>query len=120
MRRPLQLPTTTRRLFGAVLAAKIGPLIEARLSKQQAAKAGGTCGPNIAAAYQHLDSQPEAAPDPTALWRTLMGDLADDIDETIAALLAELTREEVEFLARGPAAVEGAKANALWKAPDTQ
>eukprot|EP00959_Pyramimonas_sp_CCMP1952_P168385 3518431-Pyramimonas_sp.AAC.1 len=45
--RPLQLPTCLRRLHGATIADHLGPVIEPRLSPNQAAKRGGQCGPNI-------------------------------------------------------------------------
>ena len=52
--RPLQLPSCFRRIFGAVLAGAVGPAIEPHLTAHQAAVAGGTCGPNVTAAFRHL------------------------------------------------------------------
>ena len=53
--RPLQLPTCLRRLFGAALAEAAGPTVEAGLSRAQAAKRGGSCGPNVRALFSHLE-----------------------------------------------------------------
>ena len=53
--RPLQLPTCLRRLFGAALAEVAGPVLEPQLSAFQAAKRGGSCGPNIRRLYEHLE-----------------------------------------------------------------
>ena len=53
--RPLQLPTCLRRLFGAALAEVSGPVLEPQLSAFQAAKKGGSCGPNIRQLYDHLE-----------------------------------------------------------------
>ena len=44
--RPLQLPSCLRRLFGAALAAVAGPVVEPLMPPHQAAKRGGSCGPN--------------------------------------------------------------------------
>ena len=52
--RPLQLPTCFRRLYGAVVAGVLGPIIEPQLCADQAAVAGGHCGPNIRDAFAHL------------------------------------------------------------------
>eukprot|EP00975_Prorocentrum_lima_P004892 1066295-Prorocentrum_lima.AAC.1 len=52
--RPLQLPSTIRRLFAAGWAGIIGPIVEPRLTPEQAAKAGGSCGPHVREAYRHL------------------------------------------------------------------
>ena len=62
--RPLQLPTCFRRLFGAALAEAVGPRVEPHLSVDQAARAGGTCGPNIRRAYDHLSSAAASVREP--------------------------------------------------------
>ena len=43
--RPLQLPTCLRRLFGAMIASEVGPLVEPLLCADQAARVGGTAAP---------------------------------------------------------------------------
>ena len=53
--RPLQLPTTLRRLFGAAMTDLVGPRLERGFSRHQAAIRGGSCGPNVARAYAHLE-----------------------------------------------------------------
>ena len=60
--RPLQLPTCFRRLYGAAVAGAIGPLTEPQLCADQAAVAGGHCGPNIRSAFTHL-ARHRAAPE---------------------------------------------------------
>ena len=54
--RPLQLPSTLRRTFGAVLMDIVGPIVEPRFSRHQAAVRGGSCGPNIILTFHHLAS----------------------------------------------------------------
>ncbi len=62
--RPLQLPSTWRRLFGAVTAGAVGPVVEPCLPPDQAAVAGGHCGPNIKKAYSHMTTPAQTrAPD---------------------------------------------------------
>ena len=65
--RPLQLPSTWRRLYGAVTAAAVGPIIEPCLSVDQAAVAGGHCGPNIRKAYTHMTA-PGPVQEPDRRW----------------------------------------------------
>ena len=63
--RPLQLPITLRRIFGAALMDIISPVIEPMPSEHQAAICGGSCGPNIATTLRHLESlghEPPGAP----------------------------------------------------------
>merc|ERR1711884_41067 len=55
--RPLQLPTCLRRLFGAALADEVGPAVEPRLSPDQVAKRGGSCGPNVRRLFGHLGEE---------------------------------------------------------------
>ena len=87
--RPLQLPTCLRRLFGAALAEATGPAVEPLLSPMQAAKKGGSCGPNVRRLFRHLESGrgilpwavvpgQQRAPHP-ALWDQLLGWAADPI-----------------------------------------
>merc|ERR1712012_1474294 len=52
--RPLQLPPCFRRLFGAYLASFMGPSVEPSLSTDQAATAGGQCGPHIRTVFRHM------------------------------------------------------------------
>ena len=54
--RPLQLPTCLRRIFSSSIMEIVGPLVEPSFTKFQAAIKGGNCGPNITAAYKHLDT----------------------------------------------------------------
>ena len=63
--RPLQLPTTLRRLFGSCLMAVVGPVVEPLLSSHQSAIRGGSCGLNISDAVRHLASSPQT---PEAIW----------------------------------------------------
>ena len=46
-RRPLQLPTCMRRLYGAMVMSLVRPHMEQMISEEQAAKKGGDCGQNI-------------------------------------------------------------------------
>ena len=71
--RPLQLPTCMHRLFGASLADRLGPVVEPRLSPDQAAKKGGQCGPNITRATSHLGAPPAPPRPPGEVWRLLLG-----------------------------------------------
>ena len=66
--RPLQLPTTLRRLGGAALADIAGPPLERGFSPYQSATRGGSCGPNITAVYRFLGhgAPLEPPPPPTA------------------------------------------------------
>ena len=78
--RGLQLPSCVRRLFGASLAASIGPCIEPHLSAQQQGVRRGLCRNNIEAAFRHLDevpAEPAAEADPGPLWHAVLGPLAD-------------------------------------------
>ena len=68
--RPLQLPTCLRRLFGACITDILGPEVEPHLCVDQAAVAGGHCGPNIRAALAHLSGT--RAP-PSATSSTVVG-----------------------------------------------
>eukprot|EP00972_Heterocapsa_arctica_P025629 3771604-Heterocapsa_arctica.AAC.1 len=52
--RPLQLPSTKRRLFGSTVMDEVGPLMEPEFSEHQTAIRGGSCGPNIRKAFTHL------------------------------------------------------------------
>eukprot|EP00972_Heterocapsa_arctica_P010721 1572733-Heterocapsa_arctica.AAC.1 len=52
--RPLQLPSCFRRLFGSVVMSIVGPAVEPQLTPRQASVRGGSCGPNITRAYEHL------------------------------------------------------------------
>ena len=77
--RPLQLPTCLRRLFGALIARELATRIEPRLSADQAAVAGGSCRPDIGAAYGHLHGARHASPLPDQappLFRALLGTAA--------------------------------------------
>ena len=81
--RPLQLPTTLRRLGGAALADIAGPPLEANLSPYQAAVRGGSCGPNISAVFKFLGQgpAPAAPPAPTGdLTACLLGGAAAGAD----------------------------------------
>ena len=87
--RPLQLPTTLRRLFGAALARKVSPHVEPRLSQDQAAKLHGTCGQNIRAAFDHLASTPQDPTVPTQLYYDLLGPFATHLDQMVADVEAD-------------------------------
>ena len=96
--RPLQLPSCIRRLFGATIAEAVGPTFEAGLSAGQAAIRGGTCGPNVRCAYEHLASAPARPQDPRwDLAHLVFGDLTEGIrsfvegiDEGHLAVMAAL------------------------------
>eukprot|EP00975_Prorocentrum_lima_P055753 11688214-Prorocentrum_lima.AAC.1 len=60
---------TMRRLFAAAIADVLSPAVEPQLSVSQAAKAGGSCGPHIRAAYQHLAGASGDAQSPHPEWR---------------------------------------------------
>ena len=83
--RPLQLPTCFRRLYGAALAGVLGPLIEPHLCADQAAVAGGHCGPNITRAFAHLTRAGRDTTAPTALWHLVMGAAAGPVDALAVA-----------------------------------
>lgn len=80
--RPLNLPRTLRRLFGAIGMNALGPQAEKLLDPGQAAVAGGSCHKNIQKAFQHLHTDITA---PTHLahchWacRLLFGKLTDSV-----------------------------------------
>ena len=81
--RPLQLPTCFRRLFGAALASVVGPAAEPHTCDDQAAKAGGSCGPNIRRAYQHLETQMHPPRGTGRLWNDILGDCQNSLDSFI-------------------------------------
>ena len=79
--RPFQLPITMRWFVGSALMDIIGPVINPMLPVNQAAKRGSSCGPNVATAFQHLESLghlPSAAPGD--LWQGILGEAADPCD----------------------------------------
>ena len=87
--RPLQLPTCIRRLFGAALASVVGPVVAPHMCDDQAAKAGGSCGPNIRRAYQHLEANMGEPQGTGRLWN-------DMIDTCRASLDAFIERHVIE------------------------
>ena len=52
--RPLNLPTTLKRVYGATLLAGTGEGLEECLSESQAARRHGDCAPNVRRVYDHL------------------------------------------------------------------
>ena len=95
--RPLQLPSCFRRLFGAVVAGATGPIVEPHLCTHQAAIAGGTCGPNISAAFRHLADVPASTPSPAGApalapspspcdvaWKAALGQWSDKVNDYCA------------------------------------
>ena len=81
--RPLQLPTTLRRLGGAAIADVAGPPLEASFSPYQAAHRGGSCGPNITAVFGFLGQGPALPPPPAPtndLTASLLGGAAAGTD----------------------------------------
>eukprot|EP00972_Heterocapsa_arctica_P005721 845635-Heterocapsa_arctica.AAC.1 len=103
--RPLQLPTCFRRLFGSIIMGIVGPIVEPQLTPRQASVRGGSCGPNITLAYQHLAGHTTKGTGALGtLWSTVLGD-ADapvqafcarhanpDIDNCPAVLLADQSK----------------------------
>ena len=87
--RPLQFPTCFRRLFGVALASVVGPAVERHLCNDQAAKAGGSCGPNIRRAYQHLEAGLHHPRSAGSLWFNMLGDSQDSMDSFIEQHLQE-------------------------------
>ena len=87
--RPLQLPTCIRRLFGAALASVVGPVVEPLMCDDQAAKAGGSCGPNIRRAYQHLEANMGEPGDAGPLWHDMIGSCSASLDAFIEQHLLE-------------------------------
>ena len=77
--RPLQVPACFRRLFGAALASVVGPAVEPHMCNDQAAKAGGSCGPNIRRAYQHLEAELHNPRSAGSLWFNMLGDSQDSM-----------------------------------------
>lgn len=76
--RGLQLPSCLRRVFGASLAASIGPCIEPHMSVHQQGVRRGLCRTNIEAAFRHLEDESPAPPaGPGHLWHTVLGPLAE-------------------------------------------
>ena len=72
--RPLQLPTTLRRLYGCYFMSVVGPVVEPLFSPQQTAIKGGECGHNIKRVYAHLlDTSKPTPPTPTDLWHQVLG-----------------------------------------------
>ena len=83
--RPLQLPSTLRRLYGSSLMEMVGPTVEPRLGSCQAARRGGTTGRNIAIAMDHLlgDRSRDDTADREDLgkeWWSVMGQMASHVD----------------------------------------
>lgn len=74
--RPLQLPSTLRRLFGSCLMDVVGPLVEPRFSIDQSAVKGGSCARNITVAYQHLTLEPEPRLGFGQMWADVLLDAA--------------------------------------------
>ena len=87
--RPLQLPTCLRRLFGAALANVVGPAVEPHMCDDQAAKAGGSCGPNIRRAYQHLEAEMADPRGTGRLWNDILGGCQGSLDAFIEQHLLE-------------------------------
>ena len=92
--RPLQLPTCFRRLFGTVVASEVGPLVEPLLCEDQAARAGGHCGPNITRAFRFLEggSGGGAVGADDDLWRALVGPLAPVVESWEAGVPTAIGR----------------------------
>ena len=55
----------------------------------QAAKAGGSCGPNIRRAYQHLEAEMADPRGTCQLWGTMLGEYQGSLDEFIEQHLLE-------------------------------
>ena len=87
--RPLQLPTCLRQPFGAALASVVGPVVEPYMCDDQVAKAGGSCGPNIRRAYQHLEAQMRTPRSTGSLWNDILGECQDRLDSFIEQHLDE-------------------------------
>ena len=87
--RPLQLPMCIRRLFGAALASVVGPAVEPHMCDDQAAKAGGSCGPNIRRAYQHFEANMADPRGTGRLWNDMLGDCQGNLDAFIEQHLLE-------------------------------
>ena len=87
--RPLQLPTCLRRLFGAAFASVVEPVVEPHMCDDQAAKAGGSCGPNIRRAYQRLEAEMGNPRGTGRLWSDILGRCQDSIDSYIEQHLLE-------------------------------
>ena len=90
--RPLQLPTCFRKLFGAALAEMVGPAIEPHMSTDQAARAGGSCGPNIRRAFRHIETDLGEEPGVGDLWQSMRGTHCTVIDDYIDQHLRECAR----------------------------
>ena len=69
------------------MAATIGPIVESQLSPDQAAKRGGTCGPNIRTVVAHLGAPHRPSPPPGASWELIMGRFAPVVDQYITDAL---------------------------------
>ena len=98
--RPLQLPTCIRRLFGAALANVVGPAVEPHMCDDQAAKAGGSCGPDIRWAYQHLEAKMADPRGTGQLWNDMLGDCLGSLDASIEQHLLE-SEERTEHNSSG-------------------
>ena len=82
--RPLQLPTCRKRVLGAYWASRVGPAVEAQLSRHQAARQGSDCGCNIDRVFRHLDplgDGGEAGDIEEQLWSDVLGPAAPGVAE---------------------------------------
>ena len=70
-------------VFGAALASVVGPAVEPHMCEDQAAKAGGGCGPNIRRACQHLRAQMHTPRSTGTLWYDILGDCQNSLDPFI-------------------------------------
>eukprot|EP00959_Pyramimonas_sp_CCMP1952_P094173 1970125-Pyramimonas_sp.AAC.1 len=84
----------------------MGPIVEPRLSPNQAAKRGGQCGPNITRVTQHLSATPRPPTAPGPSWAALLGQhhaVVEEYIERIAATLGDAPCAAVIFCAQNKA-----------------
>ena len=99
--RPLQLPICFRRLFGAALAELVGPAVKPHVSADRAARAGGSCGPNICCAYRNLEAELPEGGGTGALWQDMLGIHRSTMDEYVERHLEEIARRSIGTPADG-------------------
>ena len=107
--RPLQLPSTLRRMFGSCLMDIVGPLVEPHLTEDQSAVKGGSCAKNIKLAYQHLMLDPALGPETSygQAWDDFLLDAASPCAKVCASIdCAKLAKRPACLLANQNKAFE--------------
>ena len=74
----------------------------------QAAKAGGSCGPNICRAYRHLEKAMPIPGSPGPLWAHILGECHEDVETFIERHLTHLEERVADSCRHGTLSREAA------------